>query len=122
MNKIINKYKRASTFSLLTVGLILAVVLPVFAQIGVALTLAELTKQLHLTDQQRKELAPIVEERDKKFEVLRADTSATKIQKLRQAREIQSNFTSEASKYLNADQVKKLQAIQAERRSKLLGE
>ena len=103
-------------------GLLLAFVLPVFAQFGVALTLGELTKELHLTDQQRKELTPIVEQRDKKIEALKADTSATKLQKLRKAKEIQSNFTSEVSKHLSADQVKKLQAIQAARREKILGE
>jgi hypothetical protein len=109
-------------FPLLTPGLLLAFVLTVLAQIGVTLTLAELTKELHLTDQQRKELAPVVEDRDKKIEALRADTSATKLQKLRKAKEIQADFTSEASKHLNADQVKKLEAIQAARRSKILGE
>jgi uncharacterized membrane protein YhiD involved in acid resistance len=122
MNKMINgKNTSAWRFPLLAAGLLLALVLPVLAQIGV-LTLAELTKQLHLTDQQKKELAPVVEERNKKIEALKADTSATKLQKLRKAREIQSDFTSEASKHLNADQVKKLEAIQAERRSQILGE
>jgi hypothetical protein len=123
MNKMI---KRENTsvwrFPLLMAGLLLAFVLPVFAQFGVALTLGELTKELHLTDQQRKELTPIVEQRDKKIEALKADTSATKLQKLRKAKEIQSNFTSEVSKHLSADQVKKLQAIQAARREKILGE
>ena len=123
MNKMINrKNTSAWRFRLLTAGFLLAFVLPVFAQIGVALTLSELTKELHLTDQQKKELAPIVEKRNKKFEALKADTSATKLQKLRKAREIQSNFTSEASQHLSADQVKKLQAIQAARREKILGE
>jgi hypothetical protein len=123
MNKMINrKNTSAWRFPLLTAGLLLAFVLPVFAQFGVALTLGELTKELHLTDQQRKELAPIVEQRDKKIEALKADTSTTKLQKLRKAKEIQSNFTSEVSKHLSADQVKKLQAIQAARREKILGE
>ena len=123
MNKMINrKNTSAWRFPLLTAGLLLAFVLPVFAQFGVALTLGELTKELHLTDQQKKELAPIVEQRDKKIEALKADTSATKLQKLRKAREIQSNFTSAVSKHLSADQVKKLQAIQAARREKILGE
>jgi hypothetical protein len=123
MNKIINRRNTSAwRFPFLTAGFLLALVLPVFAQMGVALTLAQLTKELHLTDQQRKELAPIVEERNKKIEALQQDTSATKLQKLRKAREIQSNFTSEASKHLNADQVKKLEAIQATRREKILGE
>jgi len=123
MNKMINrKNTSAWRFPLLTAGLLLAFVLPVFAQFGVALTLGELTKELHLTDQQKKELAPIVEQRDKKIEALKADTSATKLQKLRKAKEIQSNFTSEVSKHLSADQVKKLEAIQAARREKILGE
>ncbi len=57
------------------------------------LQMAELTKKLQLTEQQQKQIAPLVAERDKKAEALEAD--------------------------LNADQVKKLDALQAERRAKL---
>jgi hypothetical protein len=45
-----------------------------------------------------------------------------KLQKLHKAMEIQANFKSRAAKYLNADQVKKLEALQAERRAKLMGQ
>jgi hypothetical protein len=44
-----------------------------------------------------------------------------KLQKLRKAQEIQANFRNQATRFLNADQVKKLDALQAERRSKLMG-
>ena len=58
---------------------------------------------------------------DKEIKALKADTSMGKLQKLRKAQEIQANFRNQAAKVLNADQVKKLDALQAERRSKLMG-
>jgi hypothetical protein len=42
-----------------------------------------------------------------------------KLQKLKQAMQLQTDFRNGAAKYLNADQVKKLDALQAERRAKL---
>ena len=83
--------------------------------------MVELSKKLQLTDQQKKELTPIVEERDKKIKALKADTSMGKLQKVRKASEIQDNFREQAAKHLNADQEKKLEALQAERRAKLMG-
>jgi hypothetical protein len=44
-----------------------------------------------------------------------------KLQKLRKATEIQENFRNQAAKVLNPDQTKKLEALQAERRAKLIG-
>jgi len=83
------------------------------------LQMAELTKKLQLTEQQQKQLAPLVAERDKKAEALEADKSTGKLQKLKQAMQLQTDFRNGAAKYLNADQVKKLDALQAERRAKL---
>jgi len=81
--------------------------------------MAELTKKLQLTEQQQKQIAPLVAERDKKAEALEADKSMGKLQKLKQAMQLQTDFHNGAAKYLNADQVKKLDALQAERRAKL---
>jgi len=83
--------------------------------------MAELSTKLQLNEQQKKELAPVVEQRDKEIKDLKADTSTGKLQKLRRAKEIQANFRNQAARFLNADQVKKLDALQAERRSKLMG-
>ena len=83
------------------------------------LQMAELTKKLQLTEQQQKQIAPLVAERDKKAEALEADKSMGKLQKLKQAMQLQTDFRNGAAKYLNADQVKKLDALQAERRAKL---
>ena len=83
--------------------------------------MAELSRKLQLTEPQKNELAPVVEQRDKEIKALRADTSMGKLQKLRKAQEIQANFRNQAARSLNADQVKKLDALQAERRSKLMG-
>ena len=83
------------------------------------LQMAELTKKLQLTEQQQKQIAPLVAERDKKAEALEADKSMGKLQKLKQAMQLQTDFRNGVAKYLNADQVKKLDALQAERRAKL---
>ena len=91
------------------------------AQMGPELQLAELTKELQLSAQQEKALAPIVAERDQKAKALIADTSMGPLQKLRKAQEIQKNFREETAKVLTPDQVQKLEALQAERRAKLIG-
>jgi Spy/CpxP family protein refolding chaperone len=94
---------------------------PLIARPIVGIQMAELTKKLHLTDQQQKELAPVVEQRDKEAAALKANTSLSKIQKLRRLSEIQRNFRNNAAKILNPEQIKKLDAIQAERRAELTG-
>jgi len=108
-------------FSTLFAALLFGIILPVFAQVGAELQMAELTKKLELTDQQQKNLAPIVEQRDRQIKALKADTSKGKLQKLRKASELQENFRNQAAKILNPEQVKKLEALQAERRAKLMG-
>ena len=100
-------------------ALLFSIALSAAAQIGPQLQMAELHKKLQLTDQQTKELTPIVEERDKQIMALKADTSMGKLQKLRKASEIQTNFRDQAAKHLNSEQVKELDALQAERRAKL---
>jgi hypothetical protein len=102
-------------------ALLISFALSVAAQIGPQLQMAELRKKLQLTDEQTKELTPIVAQRDKQIVALKADTSMGKLQKLRQASEIQTNFRDQAAKHLNPEQVKELEALQAERRSKIIG-
>jgi protein CpxP len=118
-----NRMKANKIFRLYVVfaGLFFGLVFHAPAQIGAELQMAELSKKLELTDQQKKDLTPIVEQRDKQAKALKADTSMGKLQKLHKAMEIQANFKEKAAKYLNADQVKKLEALQAERRAKLMG-
>jgi hypothetical protein len=108
-------------FHIVVLALFIGILLPAMAQIGAELQMAELSKKLQLTEEQKKELTPIVAERDKKIKALRADTSIGKLQKLRKARELQAEFRDQAAKHLNADQVKKLGALQAERRAMLMG-
>ena len=81
----------------------------------------ELTEKLQLNEQQQKALTPVVAQRDKALKALKADTSSSKLQKLRKLEAIQTNFKSQASKVLTPVQSKKLEALQAERRAKLLG-
>jgi hypothetical protein len=108
-------------FQIVVLALFMGILLPAMAQIGAELQMAELSKKLQLTEEQKKELTPIVAERDKKIKALRADTSMGKLQKLRKGKELQADFRDQAAKHLNADQVKKLDALQAERRATLLG-
>jgi protein CpxP len=108
-------------FPVVLAALLFGIVFSAFAQMGAELQMAELSQKLQLTDQQKKQLIPIVEERDKQAKALKADTSSGKLQKLRKASEIQENFRNQASKYLNPEQQKKLEALQAERRAKLMG-
>ena len=100
-------------------ALLFSIALSAAAQVGPELQMAELSKKLQLTDQQTKELTPIVEQRDKQIMALKGDTSMGKLQKLRKAQEIQTNFRDQAAKHLNSQQVKELDALQAERRAKL---
>lgn len=92
---------------------------PVLAQIGPESQIAELSKQLQLNDQQKKEFAPIVERGDTELKALKADTSMGKLQKLGKLEEIQGEFRNGAAKVLSPDQLNKLDALQAQRRAKL---
>jgi periplasmic protein CpxP/Spy len=107
--------------SIVITALFFSILFPAVAQTGVELNMAVLSKKLQLTDQQKKQLAPIVEQRDKEIKALKADTSLGKLQKLRKAEEIQTSFRDQAAKILNPDQIKKLDELQAERRAKLVG-
>jgi hypothetical protein len=120
----INEMKTRNVFkpSVIIAALFFSILFPALAQNGPELQLAELSKKLQLTDQQKKELAPVVEQRDKEIKALKADTSMGKLQKLRKAAEIQTNFRNQAAKILNPDQVKKLDELQAERRARLMGQ
>jgi Spy/CpxP family protein refolding chaperone len=85
------------------------------------LQMKELTEKLQLNEQQQKALTPIVAQRDKAVKALMGNTSMGKLQKLRKVQEIQTNFRAQAGKVLTPEQTKKLEALQAERREKLLG-
>jgi hypothetical protein len=84
------------------------------------LGLAELTSKLKLTDQQQKQIAPVVAERDKKVEAIKGDKSLSKVQKLKQGLAAQNDFKTGVEKYLTGDQVKTFDSMMSERRSKLM--
>ncbi|MBV9732159.1 MAG: hypothetical protein JO275_05220 [Verrucomicrobia bacterium] len=90
-------------------------------QVMEGLQVKELTEKLQLNEQQQKAMTPIVAQRDKALKSLKADTSTGKLQKLRKLEAIQANFKASASKVLTPEQSKKLEALQAERREKLMG-
>jgi Spy/CpxP family protein refolding chaperone len=90
-------------------------------QVMEGLQIKELTEKLQLNEQQQKALTPIVAQRDKAIKGLMANTSMGKLQKLRKVEAIQTNFRTQAEKVLTAEQSKKLEALQAERRAKLMG-
>src|SRR5215469_14443625 len=85
------------------------------------LQMKELTEKLQLNEKQQQAMTPIVAQRDKALKALKADTSSGKLQKLRKLEAIQANFKASASKVLTPEQSKKLEALQAERREKLMG-
>jgi hypothetical protein len=118
------KMKASNTFrfSTLFAGLFFGIAFTALAQIGPELQMAELSKKLQLTEQQKKELAPIIEQRDGQIKALKANTSMGKLQKLRKAEGIQESFKNQSAKVLNPDQVKKLETLQAQRRAKLMGQ
>ena len=122
-NKELNEMKTQNVFkpSVVIAALFFSMLFSALAQTGPELQMAELSKKLQLTDQQKKQLAPIVEQRDKEIKALKSNTSMGKLQKLRKAEEIQANFRSQAAQFLNPDQVKKLDELQAERRARLMG-
>jgi Spy/CpxP family protein refolding chaperone len=90
-------------------------------QVMEGIQMKELTEKLQLNEKQQQAMTPIVAQRDKSLKALKADTSAGKLQKLRKLQAIQENFKAQASKVLTPEQSKKLEALQAERREKLMG-
>ena len=80
-------------------ALFFCILSPAFAQVGPELQMAELSKKLQLTDAQKKQLAPIVEQRDREAKALKADTSMGKLQKLRKVQEIQTIFETRRLKF-----------------------
>ncbi|MBV8587287.1 MAG: hypothetical protein JO308_13440 [Verrucomicrobia bacterium] len=84
------------------------------------LGLAELTSKLKLTDQQQKQIAPLVTERDKKVEAIKSDKSLSNAQKLKQGLAAQNYFKSGVEKYLTGDQTKTFDSLISSRRSKLM--
>jgi hypothetical protein len=115
------KTNKLFRLSIVFAGLLFGIMYHGLAQVSAELSMVELGKKLQLTDQQKTQLTPIVEQRDTQVKALRADTSMGKLQKLHKAVQLQTDFKNQAAKYLNADQVKKLEALQAERRAKLMG-
>lgn len=92
-----------------------------FGQVMEGIQLKELTEKLQLNEQQQKAMTPIVAQRDKAIKALMANSSLGKLQKLRKVQAIQTNFKEQAGKVLTPEQSKKLEALQAERREKLMG-
>jgi hypothetical protein len=114
------KAKNVSRMPLVIAALFFSILIPALGQIGQKLQMAELGRKLQLTEQQKKELAPVVGQRNKEIKALQADTSMGRLQKLRRAKEIQTNFRNQATRFLNPDQGKKFDAMQAERRAMLM--
>src|SRR5258708_16940924 len=79
------------------------------------------TEQIQINEHQKKALTPFGAQRYKAVKTLMANTSLDKLQKLRKVQEIQTNFRAQAGKVLTPEQTKKLEALQAGPREKLLG-
>lgn len=78
--------------------------------------LARMTKQLQLTDEQQAKIKPIIEEQHKQMGDLRQDTSMSREDRFAKFREIREQLNEKIKPILTADQQKKWQKIQEERR------
>lgn len=80
--------------------------------------LARMTKQLQLTDEQQTKIKPILEEQHKQMMDLRQDTSMSREDRFAKFREIREQSNEKIKPILTADQQKKWQKIQEERRGR----
>lgn len=109
--------RRTPDFLALIMTIMLGLTVGGFAQSSPAEQMKELSQTLQLTEKQKDQLAPLVAQQFRQMKALKEDTSMGKSQKVRKARELQANFHDQAAKYLNPEQTKKLEQIQAQRRA-----
>lgn len=80
----------------------------------------KIAAELHLTDKQKVQLAPILQEEKEQTKALKANNSLGKRQKLKQYMQIQDHFHYQASQVLNESQLAKLEQMQKEHRREML--
>jgi hypothetical protein len=80
----------------------------------------KMATELHLSDKQKFQLAPILQEEKQKTEALKSNGSLSKRQKLRQYMDIQQHFHYQASQVLSENQLSKLEEMQKQQRQQMM--
>ena len=80
----------------------------------------QMATELHLTDAQKVQLAPILEEQKKQTEALKSNGSMGKRAKLQKYMQIQQHFHFQASQILNEKQLAGLEQMQKEQRMQMM--
>jgi len=93
---------------------------PQFVVNPVAGALNQFSIELGLTEEQRQQIFPIIQQEMPKLQALKKDTSAKPLDKLRQLKQIADDLDSKITPLLNADQQKKFQEIREQHRRELM--
>jgi len=93
---------------------------PQFVQNPVTAALNQFSTELGLTQEQRQQVFPIIQQELPKLKDLKKDTSLKPEQKLEQLKAIADDLDSKITPLLNADQQKKFQEIREEHRRQLI--
>jgi hypothetical protein len=80
----------------------------------------KMAAELHLSDKQKMQLAPILQEEKQQTAALKANGSLGKRQKLRQYMDIQQHFHYQAAQVLDEKQLSKLEQMQKQQRQEML--
>jgi Spy/CpxP family protein refolding chaperone len=80
----------------------------------------QLSMQLGLTEQQRKQFAPILKDELKQLGDLKKDTSLSALKKVARLREIGTSFDAKMKPLLNPDQQQKFDTLREDARRKLI--
>jgi hypothetical protein len=80
----------------------------------------QMATQLHLTDAQKAQLAPILQEEKKQTEALKSNSSMGRRAKLQKYMQIQQHFHYQASQVLNEKQLAGLEQMQKEERRQMM--
>jgi len=79
--------------------------------------LDRMSQQLNLTDDQKAQIKPILEDQDKQLQTLRQDTSIAPEDRRAQFQQVRDNTLKKIRPILNADQQKKFDEEMAQRRA-----
>jgi hypothetical protein len=80
----------------------------------------KMAAELHLTDKQKVQLAPILQQEKQQTEALKSNSSMGKREKLRQYMQIQQHFHYQASQVLNEKQLAGLEQMQKQQRQQMM--
>ena len=82
--------------------------------------LMAVTKQLHLTPEQTKQLIPILQAQEPQLQAIMNDQSLSRIEKLRRLRAVHDQSNPQVKAILTPEQFQQLQVIRQQRRAQLM--